>query len=142
MSRRARIIVRSCGAGGGLVALFLSGGCLSRHIAITSEPAGARVWLNDVEIGRTPVAAEFTHFGDFDVRLEHEGYEALATHRRARAPWYEWPPIDLAATVLPFNIETRINWHFELTPRSAEADAGVVDRAKQMRDQTHNPPGK
>lgn len=117
-------------------------GCLGRQITITSTPPGATVWLNDVQIGRTPVSAEFTHFGDFDVRLEHEGYEALATHRRARAPWYEWPPIDLAATVLPINIETRINWHFELTLRSAEADAGVVDRAKQMRDQTHNPPGK
>ena len=104
---------------------FASGGCLSRQLAITSEPPGARVWLNDVEIGRTPVAAEFTHFGDYSVRLEHEGYEPLDTHKRTAMPWYEYPPIDLVMTALPFHIETEIAWHFELSPRTPEGDVGL-----------------
>ena len=141
MTRPSRTL-SACGAAAMGALAATQAGCLGRQLTITSTPPGATVWLNDVQIGRTPVSAEFTHFGDFDVRLEHEGYEALATHRRARAPWYEWPPIDLAATVLPFNFQTSINWHFELTPRSSEADAGVVDRAKQMRDETQNTPDK
>jgi PEGA domain len=122
------------GALAALIVPLAMGGCLSRHLAITSEPAGARVWLNDVEIGRTPVAAEFTHFGDYTVRLEHEGYEPIDTHKRTRMPWYEYPPIDLAATILPFQIETKLAWHFELSPRTAEGDVGVEDRARALRE--------
>ncbi len=114
---------------------FALGGCLSRHLAITSEPAGARVWLNDVEIGRTPVAAAFTHFGDYTVRLEHAGYEPINTHKRTKMPWYEYPPIDLIATALPFHIETKLAWHFALSPRTSEGDMGVEDRARTLREE-------
>ena len=132
MNRSMRI-ASACGASA-LAAWQI--GCLGRQFDITSEPPGARVWLNDVEIGRTPVAAEFTHFGDYDVRLELDGYEPLQTHRKAKTPWYEYPPIDLVATALPMRIETKIPWHFELSPRSSENDAGVADRAREFREKT------
>ncbi len=146
MSRRTNRIVRRgvtiAGLGAAMAAFLPLGGCLSRHLEITSEPPGARVWLNDVEIGRTPVAAEFTHFGDYSVRLEHDGYEPLDTHKRAWAPWYEYPPIDLLITALPFHIETKIDWHFELSPRTSEGDVGVEDRARELRERTAGEDGE
>jgi len=39
------------------------GGCVRRVIDITSDPPGARVWVNDREAGRTPCSVEFTHYG-------------------------------------------------------------------------------
>ncbi|MFB3120043.1 MAG: PEGA domain-containing protein [Stenotrophomonas maltophilia] len=40
---------------------------------ITSEPPGALVWLNDREIGRTPVDVDFEFYGRYDVRLHLPG---------------------------------------------------------------------
>lgn len=112
------------------------GGCAQRTIVVTSEPPGAIVWLNDVEIGRTPVEASFLFYGTYDVQVRLEGYEAINTGRRAVAPWYEYPPFDLIAEASPVPVRTRIRWHFDLTPLGTEPtdESALTDRARQMRD--------
>lgn len=120
-----------CGSGG------TGGG--HRTIRVTSEPAGAVVWVNDVEIGRTPVETDFTFFGTYDVRLRLEGYEPVTTSRKADAPLHEWPGFDLAAAVIPFRFETLIEWHFDLEEAEefrldeGEAERRLLDRAGEMR---------
>lgn len=96
-------------------------GCLERTIVVTSEPEGAVVYLNDQEIGRTPVEADFTYFGVYDLRLNLEGYEPVVTSRKAATPLKEMPPIDLAAEAIPAKLPTRISWHFVLTPLASQA---------------------
>lgn len=93
--------------------------------------------LNDVEVGRTPVKTGFTYYGDFDVRLRKEGYEPLVTHKVAKAPIYEYAPIDMGATAWPGRIKTDLVWHFDLTPTpDAKADeAGLTARARELREQ-------
>src|SRR5215471_15531012 len=76
------------------VCSFVLPGCLERTITITSEPPDAIVWLNDVEVGRTPLKTGFTFYGDYDVRLRKEGYEPVQTHRETDTPIYEFAPID------------------------------------------------
>lgn len=117
-----------------LVALLLAGpaGCLERRVSINSDPPGATVIVNDVELGRTPLEAGFTHCGLYDVRVEKEGYEPLRTSARARAPFHEYPPVDLLATAMPVTISTVVPWSFTLAP-AAEADAGLLDRARALR---------
>lgn len=113
-------------------------------MSITSEPAGALVYLNDVEIGRTPVETDFTFFGSYDVRLKLDGYEPIATSRQARAPFYEYPGPDLIAEAIPAKIRTRIQWHFDLQPLAysrPDADKGaleaeLLERASQLREKT------
>ncbi len=56
-----------------LLALCLLTGCVERLITVKSTPAGALVYLNDEEVGRTPVTVPFKFYGTYDVRLEHEG---------------------------------------------------------------------
>jgi hypothetical protein len=108
------------------------GGCLKRTITVTSTPPGAIVWINDVEVGRTPVQTDFNFFGTYDVRLRREGYEPIITSRKANAPLHEVPPLDLAAEAIPAKFETNIAWHFDLTP-VPEADPAqdkmAVERA-------------
>lgn len=48
-------------------------GCVERLITVHSTPAGALVYLNDEEVGRTPVSVPFKYYGTYDVRIEHEG---------------------------------------------------------------------
>ena len=122
-------------------------GCIERTIRITSEPPGALVTLNDEQIGRTPVEAEFTFHGDYDVRLQLEGHTPIHESRRAKAPIYEYPVIDLVAEALPVTLENTQEWHFTLEPspealieagaldeRTFEAD--LINRARELRDQT------
>lgn len=121
------------------VALAFCAGCLERRFVITSEPPGATVTLNDVEVGRTPLEAGFTYYGTYDVRVEKDGYAVLRTRARARTPIYESPPLDLVATALPADVETVVKWHFVLQPLTGSgagqttADPAVLDRAKALR---------
>ncbi len=122
------------------------GGCgrQERVIAITSEPSGAIVWLNDYEVGRTPVETEFTFFGVYDVRLAMPGYEPMQTSREAHAPLHEYPGIDLIAAAIPGTRRTRIEWHFDLSPVAEKADAAgaeaaLMERARQMREESAKP---
>lgn len=120
-----------------------AGGCLERTITVTTEPPGAVVTLNDVEIGRSPVTAEFRYFGVYDIRVEREGCEPLATSRETTTPIWEYPGLDLFAIAAPWRVKTAIEWHFELVPRAeagspeaVEAEEALLLRAEQLRDAT------
>lgn len=121
-------------------------GCLEHTIVVTSEPAGAVVYLNDQEIGRTPVEADFRYFGVYDVRLNLEGYEPIVTSRKAAAPLYEVPPIDLAAEAVPAKLPTRIEWHFVMAPLASQVPGAdrealqreLLSRAGELRESAEN----
>jgi hypothetical protein len=114
-------------------------GCLERTIRVTSDPPGALVWLNDVEIGRTPAEARFKFYGTYDVRLELTGYEPVHAGRDAKAPFYEYPGPDAIAAALPMRLHNVIEWHFDLDPsppsRDPAAEAEMVARARELREQ-------
>lgn len=117
------------------------GGCMQRTLTITSEPEGALVWVNDVEVGRTPVETSFTFYGTYDVRLRKEGYEPLSTCRVARTPVYEYPPIDFVTMALPWRTNTKIAWHFDLEPEAEVVDpvlaeTELLERAGDLRAAT------
>lgn len=110
-------------------------GRTDRRMIITSEPQGARVFLNDTDVGVTPTEVDFTWFGTYDVRLNKPGYEPVITKREAKAPLHELPGIDLVAMALPTDKSTIIEWHFDLEPASTDAQA-LLDRAIDLQAQT------
>lgn len=113
-------------------------GCVQRTISITSEPTGALVFLNDEEVGRTPVTVPFTFYGVYDVRMEAEGYHPLWTQQQAKAPWWETPGVDLMAEAVPHG-KAELHWHFtmDVQPPAEEIDADLLlDHAKQLRAAT------
>jgi len=107
-------------------------GCVERRISITSEPSGARVVLNDRDVGATPLEVDFTWFGVYDVRVTKAGYEPLITSREAKAPLHETPPIDFFALLVPGTKTTHIDWHFELEPANNDPGA-LLERADALR---------
>ncbi len=121
----------------------LFAGCSQRVIQITSEPNGAIVTLNDVELGRTPLETEFTYYGDYDVRLRKAGYEPLRTKQTAWTPLYERVPLDLASSAIPY--EHVVKWHFKLEPtresteQKDQFETGLITRAKDLRGQVDEP---
>jgi hypothetical protein len=115
-----------------LAAACTMAGCVRRVIDITSDPPGARVWVNDRESGRTPCSIEFTHYGRYDVRLRREGYEPVVGFGDAEAPVWDFVGCDLVSEVLPGNFTSRVSWHFTLVPTDQD-EAALVRRARAMR---------
>lgn len=114
----------------------LSLGCVERRLLITSEPAGALVYLNDQEVGRTPLEVPFTWYGTYDVRLERTGYRTLQTQQTADQPWWEKPGPDLFAEAMP-NKRVEIAWHLQMQkaqPASETDPDQVLEFAKQLRE--------
>lgn len=122
-------MMRSCI---GLLLLATLMGCVKRTLTITSDPPNALVWLNDREVGRTPVRIEFLYYGEYDVRIQHGERETLLTSRWIPAPWWDAPFVDIAAEVLPLQLESSPVWHFALQPRNDNPEQ-LVDRANLFR---------
>ena len=131
------------------ILLILVCGCgrVHREVSITSNPSGALVFANDQEIGRTPLKRDFTWYGTYYVVLRKDGFEPLHTQAKVIAPWWQWPPIDLAVEILPGSWKDHREFHYDLTPASTQpADPDMMlSRAEQMRiklqgsDHTHEP---
>lgn len=115
-----------------LICLTSLAGCVERTISVTSEPAGALVYLNDEEVGRTPVDVPFTFYGVYQVRLQRDGYQALSTNQKAIAPWWEAPGPDLFAEMIPNN-HVKLSWHYNLEKAEAANPDAVIDHANQLR---------
>jgi hypothetical protein len=113
------------------------GGCRTRTLEITSDPPGALVWLNDEQVGRTPLETGFVHYGAYDVRLRLEGYNPIVTHRTAGAPLVDQPGPDFVSQAFPG--DSRTVWHFKLDPLpeltdQRGAEDAAFERAKAFRD--------
>ncbi len=119
----------------GLLINVMMMGCTQRTIHVTSEPAGALVYLNDQEVGRTPVSVPFTHYGVYDVRLEMEGFSPLWTQAEAKTPWWDHIGPDLVAEMMPGS-QSNVRWHFDLTPKGDDNPEALLDRAGQLRATT------
>ena len=117
------------------ILILASAGCVRRTISITSTPPGALVWINDREVGRTPLDVEFVHDGVYDVRLVADGYEPLVTSGRTAPPLWDLPPFDLGAELAPATLERRVSWHYELEPAEMVAET-LLDRAIDARART------
>jgi hypothetical protein len=109
-------------------------GCVQRTISITSDPNGALVYLNDKEVGRTPLEVPFKFYGTYDVRLEKEGYTPLWAEQQAKAPFWESPGPDLIAEAIPGN-KVSLQWHFTMEQQGFVEETDLIDRARDMQGQ-------
>lgn len=102
------------------VALALLGGCVQRTMSIESNPPGALVYMNDQELGRTPLKRDFTWYGTYDVQVRMEGYETLSTKQKVIAPLWQWPPFDLVAELWPGHLKDERHFSYTLKPATTQ----------------------
>jgi len=112
------------------------GGCVRRTMTINTAPvSGARVLVNDEDVGVSPVAVDFLWYGDYDVIVRHPDYETLHTHWRIPAPWYQLPPIDIVSEVmLPVTLHDRHEQTFTLNERTLPTRDELIQRADETRE--------
>jgi hypothetical protein len=113
----------------------LLGGCVERVMKIDSDPPGALVYLNDQEVGRTPVEKEFLWYGTYDLQLRKEGYRTLSATPRVWAPFWQIVPIDLLVELLPFTLVDRATLSYQMRPMPEEPPSSeeLIGRAVELR---------
>ncbi len=91
--------------------------CIRRSVTITSDPPNAKVWVNGVYYGQTPVEIPYNWNWFYDIRLEKPGYEPLTVRERLYAPVRHWVPFDFLMEVAPVKSKERQWRHYVLTPK-------------------------
>jgi len=118
------------------VLLVGAAGCVERKLTINTNPAGAQVFLNDEEIGVSPVTASFNWYGDYNITIRKQGCETLQTHRKLQAPWYDLFPFDFLTQILyPGRIVDSREWSFELAPQKEVGREELIKSAEQIKNQ-------
>ena len=127
---------KRCALMGCLLLAGLLSGCVERRFVIMSNPPGATVYRDGMQLGPTPVDDSFTYYGDRIYTLVLDGYETLQVKQPAPPPWYEIPPIDFVAENLwPFKIrDVRRPEPYQLQPLQNPNPNEVLQRGQQLRD--------
>ena len=110
-------------------------GCVHRRMTITSDPPGAMVYIDNHEIGQTPISHDFTYYGTRNFRLEMDGYETVNELREIKPPWYQVPPLDFFSD----NFSTRdIHDHrcfnFQLHRLPEESENDIIARGLELKN--------
>ncbi|MEN6450580.1 MAG: PEGA domain-containing protein [Thermoguttaceae bacterium] len=122
--------------------LLLGGGCVQRRLMVRTNPPGALLYVDDHEIGITPVAADFTYYGTRKITLVKDGYETLTTTRWIPPPWYEVPPLDFVSeNFVPGQIRDQRPLDFQLRPQAVTSSPELIGRAEQLRRDLHSATG-
>lgn len=116
-----------------LILFALPLGCVKRTLSITTTPPNALIWLNDREVGRSPLEVSFLYYGEYDIRIQHEETESLMTTRWVTAPWWDAPFVDIAAGAIPIELTSSPSWHFDLQPKDNNL-AELIHRANSFRN--------
>ncbi|MGA2070342.1 MAG: PEGA domain-containing protein [Sedimentisphaerales bacterium] len=112
-------------------------GCVERKLTINTNPAGAQVFLNDEEIGVSPVTASFNWYGDYNITIRKQGCETLQTHRKLQVPWYDLSPFDFAVQVIyPGRIVDSYEWSFDLQPQKEVNRQELIKDAERLSKQS------
>ncbi len=109
-------------------------GCLQRRLTIRSNPPDALVYIDDQEIGYTPVSTPFTYYGTRKIQLIKDGFETLTVYQKFPTPWYEIPPLDFVSeNFWPRETRDERILDFQLYPQQIVSPEQIRQRGEQLR---------
>jgi hypothetical protein len=109
-------------------------GCVERRMTIRSNPPGAQVYVDDYEIGTTPVSTGYIYYGTRKIRLVKDGYETLTVYQPMPHPWYDWPGIDFfSENIWPGKIRDERAFDYQMQPLISVPTDELRARAEQLR---------
>jgi len=120
-----------------LILVVAASGCVRRRFTVRTNPPGAVLYVDNQEIGVTPVATKFTYYGTREIRLEKDGYEPVVQLHQFRTPWYQYPPLDfISENLVPWEIRDQRELDFEMVPLRITPPEELRARAEQLRSNT------
>jgi hypothetical protein len=109
-------------------------------LRVDSEPPGALIRLDGVELGPAPVEKEFTYGGVREIEARLEGHETVRALIPVRLPLWSRFPFDLVfEALLPFPHVDVHEVRLRLAPSTPQlppepTDAGeILERARELR---------
>ena len=122
-------------------AVAVASGCngVRRRLTVTSEPSGAVAYLNNKEIGKTPISTNFLYSGTYNIRCYKEGYETTEKQYTTGTPWYLWPGFDFfSENFVPGEIRDEQSCHVELPLKREVPENELLEAATRLREEAHN----
>ncbi len=117
-----------------VITAVAASGCVQRRMTIRSNPPGALVYVDDYQIGTTPVSHDFVYYGTRKIRLVKDGYETLTVRQPFPMPWYEIFPLDFVTeNLIPWEIRDERAVELAMQPAASTPPELVVARAEQVR---------
>lgn len=116
------------------IVMVAGSGCVQRRMTIRSNPPGALVYVDDYQIGTTPVSTDFVYYGTRKIRLVKDGFETLTVRQPIPVPWYEVFPLDFVSENLwPWEIRDERVVDLAMAPAESQPAELVVARAQTAR---------
>lgn len=119
-----------------VVTCMLAGefGCVQRRMTIRSNPPGALVYVDDYQVGTTPVSTDFIYYGTRKIRLVKDGFETLTVRQPFPLPWYQVFPLDFVTeNLVPWEVRDERVVDLAMMPAAATPPEEVVGRAEVAR---------
>jgi len=110
--------------------------CVKKCIGVRSDPPGATVYLDGLEVGTTPVDhVPFEFYGTREIAVFKDGYLCERRTVDIDTPWYSCFPFDLVSELLlPYDLRDHRLYYFRLR-RTEHVDRETLLRhARQTRD--------
>jgi len=124
------------------VLALASSGCVERRLIIRTNPPGALAYVDDNEVGLTPVAISPIYYGSRKIRLVKDGCETLTVIQSVPPPWYEIPPLDFfSETLVPGKLRDVRTYDYQLRPQGVVSQEELLARAENLRRGTPTVPG-
>ncbi len=146
MDREAEKSVKKTGTKA-IIALFIaillmtgSTGCngVRRRLVVHTDPPGATVWINDQEVGQTPISKNIVYSGTYKIRLAMEGKKTKTVMYTVRTPWYLWPGVDfISENLVPGELRDYQVCNETMEPDLVAAPEELFENAAQMRAEAH-----
>jgi hypothetical protein len=103
-------------------------------MTIRTNPPGALVYVDDYQIGTTPISTDFIYYGTRRIRLVKDGYETLTVMQEVPSPWYQITPLDFVTeNLIPGEIRDQRTFHYQLTPQMVVPTEQLLSRAENLR---------
>lgn len=114
--------------------VLATGGCVQRRLTIRSNPPGALVYVDNYEIGTTPVSTDYIYYGTRRIRLIKDGYATLDIKQWIPPPWYEIFPLEFVSeNLVPAEIRDHRVLEFQLVPQMIVPTEQLLGRAENLR---------
>jgi hypothetical protein len=126
-----------------LICFGVSGGCVERRLTVRTDPPGARVYIDDYEIGTSPCSTHFTYYGTRKIRLVKDGFRTKIIYQPLPPPWYQIPPMDFfAENLFPGTFRDHRTVRYELEPEIVIPAEELLRRADGVRTQALSEAGQ
>jgi hypothetical protein len=105
-----------------------------RRITVRSIPEGALVYIDDQQIGATPVSTSFLYYGTRKIQLIKDGFKTITVKQTFSPPWYEIPGIDFfSENVYQGELRDERVLDFQLEPETIPPTHELWQRAEALR---------